>query len=125
MCILGAHKCATLLVLLLFCCSVCSISKAPKRPTSIPVGGVKEDADTPDDASAVQYHHSSLTVPPGLGDLPPAAVTRFVPEVSGSWRGNDALRFSSTYAQVPPIESSTTDFDYVKRWSARNTLQQD
>mmetsp|Transcript_77491 Transcript_77491/g.125707 ORF Transcript_77491/g.125707 Transcript_77491/m.125707 type:complete len:512 (-) Transcript_77491:580-2115(-) len=34
-----------------------------------------------------------------FGNLPPATVSRFVPETSTSWRGNDALRFSSTYAQ--------------------------
>jgi hypothetical protein len=34
-----------------------------------------------------------------FGDLPPASISRFVPETSRSWRGNDALRFSSTYAQ--------------------------
>ena len=34
-----------------------------------------------------------------FGSLPPATVSRFVPETSRSWRGNDALRFSSTYAQ--------------------------
>mmetsp|Transcript_27014 Transcript_27014/g.88337 ORF Transcript_27014/g.88337 Transcript_27014/m.88337 type:complete len:512 (+) Transcript_27014:92-1627(+) len=34
-----------------------------------------------------------------FGNLPPATVSRFVPETSQTWRGNDALRFSSTYAQ--------------------------
>eukprot|EP00291_Cryptomonas_curvata_P026189 CAMPEP_0172174792 /NCGR_PEP_ID=MMETSP1050-20130122/13867_1 /TAXON_ID=233186 /ORGANISM="Cryptomonas curvata, Strain CCAP979/52" /LENGTH=532 /DNA_ID=CAMNT_0012846819 /DNA_START=56 /DNA_END=1651 /DNA_ORIENTATION=+ len=39
------------------------------------------------------------SIPSGFGNLPPASVSRFVPETSDSWRGNDALRFSSTYAQ--------------------------
>ncbi len=47
-----------------------------------------------------QQSLASAATPNGFGNLPPASVSRFVPETSGSWRGNDALRFSSTYAQV-------------------------
>ncbi len=48
-------------------------------------------ASAPDDASDSQNS--------AFGNLPPASVSRFVPETSNSWRGNDALRFSSTVAR--------------------------
>mmetsp|Transcript_2198 Transcript_2198/g.5791 ORF Transcript_2198/g.5791 Transcript_2198/m.5791 type:complete len:132 (-) Transcript_2198:1445-1840(-) len=48
-----------------------------------------------------------------FGDLPPASVSRFVPETSGSWRGNDALRFSSTYAQGTTVRGFLCS-DYVE-----------
>jgi hypothetical protein len=48
-----------------------------------------------------------------FGNLPPATVSRFVPETSSSWRGNDALRFSSTYAQGTTVKGFLCS-DYVK-----------
>jgi len=48
-----------------------------------------------------------------FGNLPPATVSRFVPETSTSWRGNDALRFSSTYAQGTTVRGFLCS-DYVR-----------
>jgi hypothetical protein len=48
-----------------------------------------------------------------FGNLPPATVSRFVPETSSSWRGNDALRFSSTYAQGTTVKGFLCS-DYVQ-----------
>ena len=48
-----------------------------------------------------------------FGNLPPATVSRFVPETSTTWRGNDALRFSSTYAQGTTVKGFLCS-DYVQ-----------
>jgi len=48
-----------------------------------------------------------------FGNLPPATLSRFVPETSTSWRGNDALRFSSTYAQGTTVRGFLCS-DYVR-----------
>jgi len=51
--------------------------------------------------------------PSPFGNLPPAQVSRFVPETSSTWRGNDALRFSSTYAQGTTVRGFLCS-DYVQ-----------
>ena len=68
-----------------------------------------------DDTSSGPSSRSSSA----FGNLPPASVSRFVPETSSSWRGNDALRFSST---VPSLLISphphSTPLSFPPPWSA-------